>query len=297
MSPRVTTSLWALAWLVFCFAFNRCPADDSLPADPQVDRLRSSGASRTWMRKLDGLDVRAASAACHHLPMMIWTFNEAKAAAIGVNEKSLAEVTSWTIEADNRSKILNPPMVVPDAPVAKGLPIGAPYLSLALQAAPQVDPPIEAGIQRLSTLLLEKQEADGSWIPPSGRPPLLGEKNATTWLSLAAMNVRSADPTVQTSIDASVGSGPATGSRRPNPTAATKRRRITCWQWSESARRRKRSKDFAMKSSLVSAKTAAGARLRNFPATPMRLVSPSIRSVWGDWRKKIQEFSVPCSFF
>src|ERR1043166_8425363 len=44
-------------------------------------------------------------AACHHVPMMVWTLHEASARGIKINDKALSDAIEYMLAADNRAKI------------------------------------------------------------------------------------------------------------------------------------------------------------------------------------------------
>jgi hypothetical protein len=128
-------------------------------------------------------------AACHHAAMMIWTFNEAKAAGYRVDEKALKEVIDWSFgEVTNSLAIQPPPRDVVN--------LGWVYTLLAMETAPQFSVSAfaaPANFQDSETLsgtnsdviqparrifterIIAKQASDGSWGKPlDERVPLGG---------------------------------------------------------------------------------------------------------------------------
>src|SRR5262249_46985855 len=118
---------------------------------------------RTIERSLEFLDKDAVAwvkkqkcATCHHVPMMVWTLNEAKHRGYRINDKSLAEVTDWALAEKNR------PSVFPDLPLDKNKTepdfLGPLNLALALSAVRNPDSAQSAARQRFLTHALTRQE-------------------------------------------------------------------------------------------------------------------------------------------
>lgn len=166
-------------------------------------------------------------ASCHHAPMLIWSLNHAKQRGFEVDEKTLAEVTAWTL--DPKVRLMPKPAVkqvheMPKAPAAKSeaeekqgkAPIdqGAPVAQEAPGAsdAPDADkepwvklvdpvvayytlatdrvqpPPVPAEIRaRMIQHFLDKQGADGSWPTYVQQPPMLDGAETSTLYMLVAL--------------------------------------------------------------------------------------------------------------
>jgi squalene-hopene/tetraprenyl-beta-curcumene cyclase len=108
---------------------------------------------------------------CHHVPMMIWTQKEARRRGLQVNEAALQEATAFMLAGDNRANILsNPDVPLPNNEnYAK---LGPLYALLAFRehpVPPAQDP--DQTVPRWTAYLRSKQQADGFWLPHSGRPP------------------------------------------------------------------------------------------------------------------------------
>src|SRR5215204_1899175 len=77
-------------------------------ADP--DARAAANRALAFLAK-DGLawkdDRKCAS--CHHVPMTLWTLNEAKKAGFAVNEKVLADLTAWSAAADDKARVIQKP--------------------------------------------------------------------------------------------------------------------------------------------------------------------------------------------
>jgi squalene-hopene/tetraprenyl-beta-curcumene cyclase len=155
------------------------------------------------VRSLDFLEKDAVAwvkkqkcATCHHVPMMVWSLNEAKHHGYQINDKSLAEVTEWALVAKNHNSVF------PELPLDKNKSetdfLGPLNLALGLGAIRNPNAAQSAARQRLLKHTLSRQEADGSWNANSGgRPPVHSTPYAmTAWLLLAlpAPAANTADP-------------------------------------------------------------------------------------------------------
>jgi squalene-hopene/tetraprenyl-beta-curcumene cyclase len=159
-------------------------------AAPSDESARS--VRQTVERSLDFLDKDAVAwvkkqkcATCHHVPMMVWSLNEAKHHGYQVNDKSLAEVTEWALVAKNHNSVF------PELPLDKNKTepdfLGPLNLALALGAVRNPDAAQTTARQRLLRHALTRQELDGSWNANSGgRPPVHSTPyTMTAWLLLA----------------------------------------------------------------------------------------------------------------
>src|SRR5437660_1555862 len=71
-------------------------------------------------------------ASCHHLPMTIWSLNEAKNQGYAVDNKALTEVTSFVLAADDRARLL--PKPAKDAKAPFTLNQGALFMAVAMES-------------------------------------------------------------------------------------------------------------------------------------------------------------------
>ena len=67
------------------------PPDDALRAAVKKSLTYLADGGRDWMEG-------RSCASCHHAPMMIWGLHHAKKRGFEVDEKTLAEVTAWTLD-------------------------------------------------------------------------------------------------------------------------------------------------------------------------------------------------------
>src|SRR4030095_15797084 len=86
-----------------------------------------------WMRE-------KKCASCHHVPMTIWSFQEAQARGYAVNEQLLSEMLTWTTAPDNRAKLLSADPPKTKEPGKNKVQMGSVFLGLALNAQQQAAP-------------------------------------------------------------------------------------------------------------------------------------------------------------
>jgi squalene-hopene/tetraprenyl-beta-curcumene cyclase len=169
--------------LIIGMAGTASRADDTAAPEDIRNAVASSSAYLTkegvaWMKQQQ-------CASCHHIPMMIWGLNEARTGGYKVDEKSLDEVTRWSIVEKNHDQVF------PDLPLDKKRTetdyLGPLFMALALGADPDRDEPTEGARLRLLSRALSQQAKDGSWHANSGgRPPVHASKDVqTTWVLLA----------------------------------------------------------------------------------------------------------------
>jgi hypothetical protein len=161
-----------------------------MPASPQRVRSAVQGGVGFLTEEMLRWKQDRNCASCHHAAQMIWAVAEAKTAGYAVNDAALAEVVSWSLAADNRSRII----AVPNKPeVPQGLSLGAAYVALATASLTELSADDLAGRQRLIDHLLAFQGADGGWAPSTARPPLFEGGPVSTLVCKLALGARPAD--------------------------------------------------------------------------------------------------------
>ncbi|MBI3864087.1 MAG: terpene cyclase/mutase family protein, partial [Planctomycetia bacterium] len=143
-------------------------------------------------------------ASCHHVPMMIWSFNEARRAGYSVNGEVLSELTRYTL-TDAAAKVFpdpDPPAqtqpaaeaapgaqagAVQPVPRYVGLQLSAVFTALAIESQPQWDDTARDAWNRIATHARDKQTLDGSWAGPGGRGPILDQTEGVTALGILTM--------------------------------------------------------------------------------------------------------------
>jgi hypothetical protein len=160
----------------------RAPDDET--AGPQLRQVVERSAAflekegAAWMKKQQ-------CASCHHIPVMVWALSEARNRGYRVNEKLLADVTSWALAAENHTQVF------PDLPLDKKRTetdyLGPLLVALGVGAIKDRDAAAEKARQRLLAHAVTPQEKDGSWNANSGgRPPVHASRDVqTSWLLLA----------------------------------------------------------------------------------------------------------------
>ncbi|MDZ4289973.1 MAG: prenyltransferase/squalene oxidase repeat-containing protein [Prosthecobacter sp.] len=135
---------------------------------------------------------------CHHTPMTIWSLHHAKQNGFTVDEETLAKVMAWSLDPKLRLMPRPPEKKVAPEPEAKGEkpeaadpgadnpPFDATYFILATD---RVEPSFVPAPTRaiLVRKLLDKQEADGSWLSYVAHPPMLDRGETTTLNVLLAL--------------------------------------------------------------------------------------------------------------
>ena len=123
-------------------------------------------------------------ASCHHLPMTLWSLNEAKKQGYAVNDKTLTDLTAWTIAKDDPAKVFpkrppTPEKLVNQSPL---------LLALGIEAGDPSDLAVRKGLKKLLTTVLVDQGDDGSWKLGAGRLPMVASKEIMTTLTLLALS-------------------------------------------------------------------------------------------------------------
>ena len=144
-----------------------------------------------------GWKTKRNCAACHHAPMMIWTFNEARARGYSVDEDSLKEITAWAF-GDMKTNSLTD-----QAPPRNVINLGWVYVLLSLETAPEFktsfpkltnvlgsnnEDTLLSARQTLLQKTVSKQVPNGSWGRPlDERVPLGGPIEDIAILSRLAL--------------------------------------------------------------------------------------------------------------
>jgi hypothetical protein len=174
--------------LFIALTFGICPAAfaDETFAPPDAARAVPRALHYLVEKGNDWMDDQTC-AACHHIPMMIWSLREAKAGGFAVDEKALAKAIEWALSAKIDAKSFPADKASGGERVSRV----AAFLTLALADSGKAPP--EWSAKMLSNLLLY-QEADGGWsLPPGGRPPIsIDQRTQVTQLITTALVVQTA---------------------------------------------------------------------------------------------------------
>ena len=123
-------------------------------------------------------------ASCHHVPVMLWALGEARGAGFSVDETVAAEFTSWSLAADGAAKVV----ATEGTPSAAVYSLAAVYTTLGVSARPEADAATREGLGRMAAYIVSRQQEDGSWAGPDGRPPLFDQPEVITMLSVLALS-------------------------------------------------------------------------------------------------------------
>jgi hypothetical protein len=131
-------------------------------------------------------------AACHHLPMPLWAFNEADNQGYAIDQKYLSDLTEAMLGSEEKlraTRIFPDPSVPPDPrPQGRGLNMGLPMLAVAAQSSRGLEERHQQSLQRINEEIVAKQQPDGSWewFDTLRRPPI--NESPTTdayWIIMA----------------------------------------------------------------------------------------------------------------
>jgi hypothetical protein len=125
-------------------------------------------------------------AECHHAPFTIWALNEGKRRGYTVDEKALADLTSWVLTKDHLDKLVAKPpkreqVELNEAPL---------LLALALDAADAKAK--QGGLRKLLGSVLADQDKDGSWKLSYEFRPIGSSPQTLTALALLALSAPNA---------------------------------------------------------------------------------------------------------
>ena len=104
-------------------------------------------------------------AECHHAPFTIWALNEGKKQGYTVDEKALADLTSWVVTRDHLAKLVVKP------PKREQIEVNEAPLLLALGIERGDAKAAQDGLRKMLTSVLSDQDKDGSWKRPRASAP------------------------------------------------------------------------------------------------------------------------------
>jgi hypothetical protein len=168
------------------------PADDAPPPEARAREAIERSLVYLQEESIDWIRDRQC-ATCHHAPMMIWAAYEAKARGFAVDQGAIDEASRFVLDDPVKSKVLTPPKPPGEAPTpAPGDLACLPsvYAALAAQAVPAeaLSPAARESWKTIEANILEKQQADGSWVHGGGRPPMLESQEIATLMGLLALS-------------------------------------------------------------------------------------------------------------
>jgi squalene cyclase len=124
-------------------------------------------------------------ASCHHVPISIWSLNEAKKRGVAVNDKALEQLRDWAVPSYAKHPKFRP---VGQDGEEKGssVSMNTVFLTEAAVSADKLDEKTIEAVKKFTVHLLAAQEADGSWKSSAKLPPVGDITEVRTMLALAA---------------------------------------------------------------------------------------------------------------
>ncbi len=123
---------------------------------------------------------------CHHAPFTIWALNEAKNRGYPVDDKVLAEMTSWVVGEDYLARLLA------ERPEQKEIVFNEAPLLLALGIEAGDTKATQDGLKRMLASVVHDQGEDGSWKRVNESRPILSSPDTLTTLALLALSAPNA---------------------------------------------------------------------------------------------------------
>lgn len=134
-------------------------------------------------------------ASCHHTPMTLWAFHEAKRYGFAVDEKVLADLTAWALDKNDPAQIhpkqpepKEPPKEAPKVTVN----LAAVLMALSLEAGEPKDEAAKDRLHAFLKLVVATQAKDGSWQAAFEWQPILASPDVITTQALLALSHPSA---------------------------------------------------------------------------------------------------------
>jgi hypothetical protein len=125
-------------------------------------------------------------AECHHAPFTIWALNEGKKRGYAVDEKALANLTSWVLGKDHLARLVARP------PKQEKIELNEAPLLLALGLEAGDARAAQDGLKKLLTSVLGDQDKGGSWKLSYEFRPIGSSPEVLTTLALLALSAPNA---------------------------------------------------------------------------------------------------------
>jgi hypothetical protein len=139
--------------------------------------------SATWMKT-------RKCAACHHVPMVLWSLSEADRQGYAIDKKFVTDTIAATVGGPEKlisSGLFDNPAAPPDPrPIGKGVKIGAAFMAVAAQSMHSLEGGQKETLRRIADAIVKKQRDDGSWDFFLSRPPINESQTSdAAWLIMA----------------------------------------------------------------------------------------------------------------
>jgi hypothetical protein len=156
-------------------------------ADPVPNVKETINRGLTFLAK-DNLawKEKRACAECHHAPFTIWALNEGKKRGYAVDEKALADLTSWVVTEDHLAKLAAKP------PKQDQVEVNEAPLLLALGIEAGDAKATQDGLKKMLASVLSDQDNDGSWKLSLEFRPIGSSPDTLTTLALLALSAPNA---------------------------------------------------------------------------------------------------------
>jgi hypothetical protein len=129
-------------------------------------------------------------AACHHVPMVLWSLSEAERQGYAIDKAFVADTVEATLGTPAKliaAGLFDDPAAAPDPrPIGKGVKIGTAFMAVAARSLRSLEEGQERSLRRIADEIVKKQRDDGSWEFFLSRPPI-NESQTTdgVWLLMA----------------------------------------------------------------------------------------------------------------
>lgn len=129
-------------------------------------------------------------AACHHVPMVLWSLSEAERQGYAIDKKFVTETIEATLGSPEKmiaAKLFDDPTAPPDPrPLGKGVKIGTAFMAVAARSLPALEEGQKQSLKFIADEIVKKQRDDGSWEFFLSRPPINeSETTDVAWLIMA----------------------------------------------------------------------------------------------------------------
>src|SRR6059058_4254742 len=136
----------SLAWFLLGLCLSRAALADEPTSIP---RATTQQVHQTVDRAIGYMQTESAAwlntrkcAACHHVPLVLWSLSEAERQGYAIDKKFMADTTDSLLGSSEKlmaSKIFPNPIDPPDPrPQGRGLNMGLPFLAVAAQSLPSL---------------------------------------------------------------------------------------------------------------------------------------------------------------
>jgi hypothetical protein len=165
------------------------PATIPAATPQQVQQAVERAIAYTQAESTLWLNARKC-AACHHVPLVLWSHTEAERQGYSIDKKFVADTAEATFGSPEKmisAKLFPGPTDPPDPrPMGKGVKIGTAFTAAAAWQLPSLTDGQKQSLRQIADEIVEKQRDDGSWEFFLSRPPINeSESTDAVWLIMA----------------------------------------------------------------------------------------------------------------